>query len=473
MSRCGPAGERLLEAVDQQEPVRQAGERVVERLVDRVLDRPRIGEREARVLGEGDQHLALGLRVGAPGPVGGDDEAADDLAVLAHRRGERGADAVGGERGEAVGVGGVVLDHDQPALGGRPAAGARAERAAADLARASSGLTPAEATMISCSGSSGSISRRPTVSSPSSSCGAGDDRVEDLVQVAPADDRALDLRKPLEQPLALRAASRRRLRVLRRSGGSLSSRSARSASTTRSSRTVSASIRAIPRARLRSSDEKTSRRGGRGRARRGARRRSASRGPGSRRSRVPRAGRSRRGARDRSPPAGSSLIPNPVTRRSTRRCRRSPPTSASKASVARSIGVPNGAVARRRRRRPRRGTRSAAGPPSSSARPAYQAPRASAGSADRERDEGLAVERVDALDPRDLAVGVEARERRLAGAASGSARPPRRSARRRARRGARCSRRRSSPAAARPRGRRSPARRRTRSSAGPSRRRRA
>ena len=59
--RARRAGERVLEAVDEQQPVRQPGERVVERLVDRVLDRLRVGEREARVLGERDQHLPLGL----------------------------------------------------------------------------------------------------------------------------------------------------------------------------------------------------------------------------------------------------------------------------------------------------------------------------------------------------------------------------------------------------------------------------
>ena len=42
----------------------------MERLVDRVLDRLRVGQRQARVLGEGEQHLALGLRV-ACGPAGG------------------------------------------------------------------------------------------------------------------------------------------------------------------------------------------------------------------------------------------------------------------------------------------------------------------------------------------------------------------------------------------------------------------
>ena len=139
------------------------------RLVDRVLDGLRVGEREARVLGEGDQHLALGLRVGATGLVGGDDEAADDLAVLAHRRGERGADPVGGER-----LPGCARQRRSPRPrparpSPRPDRRRRARRGCGASSAPSSGLMPAEATRISCSGSSGSSSRRPTVSSPSRS----------------------------------------------------------------------------------------------------------------------------------------------------------------------------------------------------------------------------------------------------------------------------------------------------------------
>ena len=93
----------VLEAVDQQQPVREAGERIVQRLVHRVLDRLRVGEREARVLGEGDQHLPLGLRVAAAGAVGSDDEAADHLPMLAHRRRERRPDPVVRERARLYG----------------------------------------------------------------------------------------------------------------------------------------------------------------------------------------------------------------------------------------------------------------------------------------------------------------------------------------------------------------------------------
>ena len=46
-------------AVEEEGAVGQPGERVVERLVDGVLDRARVVQREARVLGEGEQDLLL------------------------------------------------------------------------------------------------------------------------------------------------------------------------------------------------------------------------------------------------------------------------------------------------------------------------------------------------------------------------------------------------------------------------------
>ena len=147
----------------------RSGERVVERLVDRVVDRLRVGQREAGVLGEREQHLALDLRVGAPGLVGGDDDAADDLAVLVNRDRERRADAVVRERRQVAVVAGVVLDHDQLGRRRPPGRRRRGRAGCGASTSTSSGLTPAEATRISCSGSSGSIRRRPTVSSPSRS----------------------------------------------------------------------------------------------------------------------------------------------------------------------------------------------------------------------------------------------------------------------------------------------------------------
>ena len=187
------ARERMLEPIDEQQPVRKTRERVVERLVQRVLDRLRVGEREAGVLGEGDEHLALGLRVDAAGTMGGDDEAADDLPALAHRRRERRPDPVGRERAQAARVGGVVLDHDQPALGRGAAAGALAQRAPSHL-RGELGLDPGRGGHHELPGVLGVEQPQADRLVAEQVPGAGDDRLEHLLQLPAADDRALDLR---------------------------------------------------------------------------------------------------------------------------------------------------------------------------------------------------------------------------------------------------------------------------------------
>ena len=139
------------------------------RLVDRVGDRLRVGQREARVLGEREQHLALDLRVGAAGLVGRDDEAADDLAVLVHRDRERGADAVGGEGRRGCGRRRRSPRSRSVGPRRRPGHLRRGRAGCGASSRRSRASRPAEATRISWSGSSGSNSRRPTVSSPSRS----------------------------------------------------------------------------------------------------------------------------------------------------------------------------------------------------------------------------------------------------------------------------------------------------------------
>ena len=195
-ARAGRAGQGVLEPVDEQEPVREPGERVVEGLVDRVLDRLRIGEGQARVLGKGDQHLALGLRVAATRLVRGDDEAANDLPMLVHGRSESGADPVGRERPQAVLVGGVVLDHDQLARCYRPPAGTDADRAAVHLLR-QLGVDPGrgdEQQLLAIVGVAQPQAHRLVAEQVH---GARDDRVQHLVELAPADDRPLNLRQPL------------------------------------------------------------------------------------------------------------------------------------------------------------------------------------------------------------------------------------------------------------------------------------
>jgi hypothetical protein len=74
----------------------------------------RVGERDARVYRERDQHLLLGETVGAAAAVGGDGERADHAAVLLHRRGHCRLDALAGEHRKAVRVVRVVLDDHEP-----------------------------------------------------------------------------------------------------------------------------------------------------------------------------------------------------------------------------------------------------------------------------------------------------------------------------------------------------------------------
>ena len=59
--------ERVLEAVEEERAVGQPGQRVVEGLLHG-LDGARVGEREARVLGEGVEHAELGVVEAAPTP---------------------------------------------------------------------------------------------------------------------------------------------------------------------------------------------------------------------------------------------------------------------------------------------------------------------------------------------------------------------------------------------------------------------
>ena len=53
------AGDRMAQAVEEQRSIGKPGERVVKRLVHRLLDGSGVVEREARVLGEGEQHLLV------------------------------------------------------------------------------------------------------------------------------------------------------------------------------------------------------------------------------------------------------------------------------------------------------------------------------------------------------------------------------------------------------------------------------
>ena len=184
----------------------------------------------------------------------------------------------------------VVLDHDQLALGGRPPAGALRRPGCGASRSTQLGLDArARRPSPAGSGSSGSSSRRPTVSSPSRSSAPVDDRVEDLLEVAPADDRALDPREALEQPLAL-AQRLEQARVL----GALAVAERAQAALGLDDAQQPHGQRQHPRhARGRGCAPRREGgpRGGRARAPAGARRRSGSTSACTRRSRAPRAAR--------------------------------------------------------------------------------------------------------------------------------------------------------------------------------------
>ena len=134
--------------------------------------------------------------------MGGDHEAADDLVVLAHRRGERRADPVGRERLQPVLVSGVILDHDE--LPGRRRLTARAEPdGAAVHPLRQVGTDPGRGEEDQLLGVVGVQQPQADGLVAEQVHGAGDDRVEDLRELVAADDRALDVGQSLEQSLAL------------------------------------------------------------------------------------------------------------------------------------------------------------------------------------------------------------------------------------------------------------------------------
>jgi hypothetical protein len=91
------AGNRMAQAIDEQRSVGQSGEGVVKSLVHRFLDRSGVVEGEARVLGEGEQHLLVAGVVPAGPPARADGQAPDRLAALVHGCRHRRRQPVGGE----------------------------------------------------------------------------------------------------------------------------------------------------------------------------------------------------------------------------------------------------------------------------------------------------------------------------------------------------------------------------------------
>ena len=106
VARALGAGDRMSQPVEQQRPVRQPGERVVEGLVERLLDGARVVQCQARVLGEREHDLLVARAVLAVRLTRADDEHAGELPGLVDRRGDAGDDA-GRER--------LVLESIDPA----------------------------------------------------------------------------------------------------------------------------------------------------------------------------------------------------------------------------------------------------------------------------------------------------------------------------------------------------------------------
>ncbi len=194
--------ESVGEAVAEQRPVGQARQRVMQRLVDHRVDGLRVRQGKARVLGERDQHLAVGQAVPATGRVAGDEHTAHDLAVLEDGRGHRGLQpAIDEHRHRLVGLR-VVLGHDQPALGDGAAADALADPAAADLVVQPLGNAHARHDQQALA-VVGLAQQHRRLLVAEHLAGQHDDRIEDIVQRRAARDRPLDPREPLEQALAL------------------------------------------------------------------------------------------------------------------------------------------------------------------------------------------------------------------------------------------------------------------------------
>ena len=196
------ARERLTQPIAQQGPVGKLRERVVQRLVDRVLNGAGVGQGDARVLGEGDEDLALGGRVGVVGEFARDDEAADDGPALAHRGGHRRAHAVAGPFLDLGRVVAVALDHDEVPFGDRSPARALADPPVAPLLDRLVGDPvgcddhhPGRVVAVDQPERDGVVAEERG--------GPVDDRPQHVVDGEAADDRALDPREALEQLVAL------------------------------------------------------------------------------------------------------------------------------------------------------------------------------------------------------------------------------------------------------------------------------
>jgi hypothetical protein len=133
VARGGGAGPSLREAVDEQGAVREARERIVEGLVRRLLGRLRVVQREAGMLREGEDGLALDFAVSPARAARPKRECADQFATLIDGRGDHGSKAAPHDIRYPAGIRTVVLDHDRPPFGHRVTGDADLDRSPAYL----------------------------------------------------------------------------------------------------------------------------------------------------------------------------------------------------------------------------------------------------------------------------------------------------------------------------------------------------
>ncbi len=107
------ACERLRDPIHEQRAIWETGQRIVKREVRHRVCDARVGQRNARMHRERDQHLLLGQAVCPATTVRGHRQCPDDRAVLLDRSGHRSLKTLVTERLEAVPAGLVVLDNDR------------------------------------------------------------------------------------------------------------------------------------------------------------------------------------------------------------------------------------------------------------------------------------------------------------------------------------------------------------------------
>ena len=201
-SGASGAGQGMCDAVHEERAIRHPGQRVVERLVNDVLERARVVQRQARVLGEREHDLLIAHRIGAVRIARRGSQSADHLTALEHGRRHSRPQALGRPFARHVAherVAVLVEDH-QRTLGDRPGPEPRGvgaipcgQELLADAERRCDRRPPARE--IPHPDDAGVVAEQIA--------GGLDHLLEDLVKLVLRHDRALDRRQPLEQSLAV------------------------------------------------------------------------------------------------------------------------------------------------------------------------------------------------------------------------------------------------------------------------------